>query len=275
MRSSVWSPPGCHPVGCGIKVYVDKNGKLDHIEGDENDPITQGRLCPRCLAMKDYVYNPHRVVYPMKRPHDKIGDADAWERCSWDEALDLIMDKWDEITGKYGRKTMAIHVGTGRDGMLSQDFQLSIFRTPNLAYTQSGYACYQPRMMASQMVLGVLYPELDYAGGLEGGYDDPQYQVPELMVIWGKAPLESNPDGFFGHSIIDLMKRGARLFIRRPARQLAEQPLRAAAARAQRHGRRPCHGLLQHHHQRGPLRRTTSSRSGPTASTSSRSASAS
>ncbi len=32
------------------------------------------------------------------------------------------------------------------------------------------------------------------------------------MVIWGKAPLESNPDGFFGHSIIDLMKRGARLF---------------------------------------------------------------
>lgn len=162
--------------------------------------------------MKDYVYNPHREVYPMKRPHDKIGDADAWERCSWDEALDLIMDKWDEITGKYGRKTMAIHVGTGRDGMLSQDFQLSIFRTPNLAYTQSGYACYQPRMMASQMVLGALYPELDYAGGLEGGYDDPQYQVPELMVIWGKAPLESNPDGFFGHSIIDLMKRGARLF---------------------------------------------------------------
>ena len=212
VRSSVWSPPGCHPVGCGIKVYVDKNGKLDHIEGDENDPITQGRLCPRCLAMKDYVYNPHREVYPMKRPHDKIGDADAWERCSWDEALDLIMDKWDEITGKYGRKTMAIHVGTGRDGMLSQDFQLSIFRTPNLAYTQSGYACYQPRMMASQMVLGALYPELDYAGGLEGGYDDPQYQVPELMVIWGKAPLESNPDGFFGHSIIDLMKRGARLF---------------------------------------------------------------
>ena len=26
-RSSVWSPPGCHPVGCGIKIYVDANGK--------------------------------------------------------------------------------------------------------------------------------------------------------------------------------------------------------------------------------------------------------
>lgn len=211
VRSSVWSPPGCHPVGCGIKVYVDKDGKLDHIEGDENDPITQGRLCPRCIALKDYVYNPSRVVYPMKRAHDKLGQADAWERCSWDEAITIIMDKWKVLTEEYGRKTMVIFVGTGRDGMLSQDLQLSIFRTPNLAYTQSGYACYQPRMTGSQMVLGALYPELDYAGGLEGGYDDPEYKVPELMVMWGKAPLESNPDGFFGHCIIDLMKRGAKL----------------------------------------------------------------
>ena len=212
VRSSVWSPPGCHPVGCGIKIYVDKEGRLDHIEGDENDPVTHGRLCPRCIALKDYVYNPARVVYPMKRDHSKLGQADAWERCTWDEALDLIMSNWKRLTEKYGRKTMMIHVGTGRDGMLSQDFQLSIFRTPNLAYTQSGYACYQPRMMASQMVLGALYPEIDYAGGLEGGYDDPQFVNPELIVLWGKAPLESNPDGMFGHAVIDLMKRGARLF---------------------------------------------------------------
>lgn len=30
-RSSVWSPPGCHPVGCGIKIYVDKDGRMDHL----------------------------------------------------------------------------------------------------------------------------------------------------------------------------------------------------------------------------------------------------
>lgn len=211
VRSSVWSPPGCHPVGCGIKLYVDKDGRLDHVEGDENDPVTNGRLCPRCLALKDYIYNPTRVVYPMKRAREDRGNGDAWERCSWDEALDLIMDNWKRLTAEYGRKTMAIFVGTGRDAMLSQDFQLSIFRTPNLAYTQSGYACYQPRMTASNMVLGALYPELDYAGGLEGGYDDPEYVVPELMIMWGKMPLASNPDGMFGHAVIDLMKRGAKL----------------------------------------------------------------
>lgn len=44
-----WSPPGCHPVGCGMHLYV-KDGKLVKVEGDENHPITQGRLCPRCFG---------------------------------------------------------------------------------------------------------------------------------------------------------------------------------------------------------------------------------
>ena len=67
VRTSMWSPPGCHPVGCGLKLYVDKDGRLDHVEGDENSPITKGRLCVRCLALKDYIFNPSRFVHPMKR----------------------------------------------------------------------------------------------------------------------------------------------------------------------------------------------------------------
>ena len=44
-RSCVWSPPGCHPVGCGLKLYTDESGRLVKVEGDENHPVTQGRLC--------------------------------------------------------------------------------------------------------------------------------------------------------------------------------------------------------------------------------------
>ena len=54
-RTSPWSPPGCHPVGCGLKLYVNDEGKLVRVEGDENNPVTQGRLCPRCIALKDNV----------------------------------------------------------------------------------------------------------------------------------------------------------------------------------------------------------------------------
>lgn len=212
VRTSMWSPPGCHPVGCGLKLYVDQDGRLDHVEGDENNPITRGRLCVRCLALKDYVYNPSRIIYPMKRDPKNRGQHDRWERITWDEAYALIKEKRDYFAATYGPECMAVFSGTGRSGgILVADMAQAVLGTPNACYTQSGYACYQPRSMSCSHVLGAYYPELDYAGGLEGTYDNPNYVVPEVVVMWGKEPLPSNGDGLFGHAVIDLMKRGAKL----------------------------------------------------------------
>ena len=35
--------------------------------------------------------------------------------------------------------------------------------------------------------------------------------VPEICVIWGNNPIVTNADGFLGHWIVDLMKRGTKL----------------------------------------------------------------
>ncbi|MCI2242486.1 molybdopterin-dependent oxidoreductase [Adlercreutzia faecimuris] len=212
VRTSMWSPPGCHPVGCGLKIYVNDEGVIDHVEGDENNPITKGRLCARCLALKDYVYNPSRVIYPMKRDPEFRGQHDKWERITWDEAFAIVKEKRDYFRDTYGAESMAVFSGTGRSGgILVSDMAQAVLGTPNACYTQSGYACYQPRSMSCSHVLGAYYPEMDYAGGLEGTYDNPAFIVPGVMVMWGKMPLASNGDGFFGHAVIDLMKRGAKL----------------------------------------------------------------
>lgn len=210
-RSSIWTPPGCHPVGCGLKLYVDDNGRLVKVEGDENHPVTQGRLCPRCIAMKDYVYNPSRIQHPLRRDPAYRGQADKWEEISWEEAYDLIESEYKRITGEYGRESMIIFVGTGREGGTLLPYATMTFCTPNFCYSQSGYACYTPRLAASSYITGIPYPELDYAAALPGRYDDPEYEVPEVIMLWGKEPLPSNPDGFFGHAVTDLMKRGSRL----------------------------------------------------------------
>jgi anaerobic selenocysteine-containing dehydrogenase len=211
VRTSMWSPPGCHPVGCGLKLYV-KDGVLDHVEGDENNPVTKGRLCPRCLALKDYVYNPSRVIYPMVRDPKDRGKSDKWERISWEEAFALIKEKRDYFRDTYGPECMAVFSGTGRSGgIMVSDMAQAVLGTPNACYTQSGYACYQPRSAACSHVLGAYYPEMDYAGGLKDTYDNPDFTVPEVIVVWGKEPLPSNGDGLWGHAVIDLMKRGAKL----------------------------------------------------------------
>ena len=44
---------GCHNLGCGLKVHV-RDGRLVKVEGDEENPISKGRLCVRCLTAKEY-----------------------------------------------------------------------------------------------------------------------------------------------------------------------------------------------------------------------------
>ena len=64
-RTNHWSPPGCHN-GCGVLLYVDKDGKLAHIEGDPLAPFNGGKLCMRCLDMVEAVNHPDRLKYPLQ-----------------------------------------------------------------------------------------------------------------------------------------------------------------------------------------------------------------
>jgi anaerobic selenocysteine-containing dehydrogenase len=211
VRTCAWSAPGCHPTGCGLKLHV-KDGKLVEVEGDENHHVSQGRLCVRCLTLPEYIYHPDRVIYPMKRARENRG-LNKWERISWDEALDIIEEKCNELQGKYGRETVAVFSGTGREATLYGPAMASaVFRTPYHVFAMSGQACYGPRNAVASSVYGSIgYPEVDYAAAMPGRYDDPDYTLSECIVLWGKNPLPSNPDGMFGHAIVDMIKRGSKL----------------------------------------------------------------
>lgn len=212
VRTCAWSPPGDHPVGCGMFITV-KDNKIVKVEGDPDHPITHGRLCPRCIALDEVVYHKDRLLSPMKRDRADRG-KDAWEKISWDEAYDLLEQKIREMQDKYGAESIFTLTGTGRESTLyAPVYGPAIMNTPNGAstYAFSGEACYGPRATITNYLLGAGVPEIDSAQYLPGGYDDPQFEVPKYILVWGKDPLYSNPDGFFGHSIVDLMKRGSKI----------------------------------------------------------------
>jgi formate dehydrogenase major subunit len=75
-------------VGCGQKAYV-KNGKITHVEGDPDSPISRGRLCPKGSATRTLSQIPlreYKVKY--RRPY-----ASAWEELDLDTAMDMIADR--------------------------------------------------------------------------------------------------------------------------------------------------------------------------------------
>jgi len=100
-------------VGCGQDVYV-RDGAVTHIEGDDDSPISRGKLCPKGSASLSLVTNPERVTKVRYRaPH-----AVEWSELSLDEAMDMIADRviatraatWEDADeqGRRLRSTLGI-----------------------------------------------------------------------------------------------------------------------------------------------------------------------
>jgi anaerobic selenocysteine-containing dehydrogenase len=217
VRVGGWSAgPGCHG-GCGVKLHI-KNGKLVKIEGDEDHPYLQGRLCPRALALTQYTYHPDRLRHPLKR----IGERgeDKWQRISWDEAFDICTDKMSTIRVKYGAESIVFGQGTGRDAGGPMLFLAYAYGSPNWTlYGLSGLACFTPRLAAMHTVSGdATFP--DAAQFFPKRYEDPDWQPPKVLVHWARGIQGSQcTDHYFsGHWVVDLMKRGTKLIVIDPRR---------------------------------------------------------
>jgi formate dehydrogenase major subunit len=75
-------------VGCGQRVY-SKDGRVTHIEGDPDSPISRGRLCPRGSSSLSLVTSPTRIDRVRYR---RPGGTD-WEDLDLDTAMDMIADR--------------------------------------------------------------------------------------------------------------------------------------------------------------------------------------
>ena len=86
----------CCTVNCGsscfLKVFT-KDGRLSRIETDSSPdtPHNLGnRACLRGRSMRQLVYAPDRIKYPMRRVKGAKRGEGRFERITWDEALDTI-----------------------------------------------------------------------------------------------------------------------------------------------------------------------------------------
>ena len=224
----------------------DLSGKVEKIEGDPLSPYNQGRLCMRCLDVQEMLYHPDRLLHPMKRDPKYRGQADKWERITWEEAYDLIDKKFTAIRDEYGGKSIIFASGTGRVTPPINARLGYALGSIQYSYFHSGNACYVPRVAAANTIQGC-YTVPDFSMQFPDRYDNPEWVAPKNIFVWGNNPLVPNADGNIGHWIVDCMKR-FQAGRRRPARDLARHqggPLAAAAPR-HRLDARACHGQVHH-----------------------------
>lgn len=78
-------------VSCGMLLYSKADvatgkQKVFHVEGDADNPVNRGTLCPKGSGVLDFINSKQRVTRPMYR---KPG-SDKFEPVSWDFAMERI-----------------------------------------------------------------------------------------------------------------------------------------------------------------------------------------
>ena len=100
---------------CGLLAYVDRETlEIKKFEGNPVHPGSRGRNCAKGPATHNQVYDPERILYPLKRVGER-GEG-KWQRISWDQALEEIAEKMRQSRAKR-RDGIMYHVGRpGEDG---------------------------------------------------------------------------------------------------------------------------------------------------------------
>ncbi len=98
-------PSICHfcSGGCGLLLHI-KDGKLVHLDGNPDNPINEGTLCPKAASLAQVAYSPDRPKTPLYR----APGSDKFEEITWEDAYDRIAKKIKEVRDKTFKETEEI-----------------------------------------------------------------------------------------------------------------------------------------------------------------------
>ena len=115
-------------VGCQLWLHV-KNDKVLRVTGVEDGLPNKGRLCAKGRFGYDFIYSEKRLTTPLIRRDGRFEEA------SWDEALDLISEKFRVVLSESGPDAVSgisCSRGTNEDNYQMQKLFRAVFKTNNI-----------------------------------------------------------------------------------------------------------------------------------------------
>jgi anaerobic selenocysteine-containing dehydrogenase len=86
-----------------------ENGRLVKLEGHPDSIRGRGKICSKGAAGINQLYDPDRILYPMKRA-GKRGSG-KWKRISWDEALTEVAGRLKKLRDDGHPEKFMFHYG--------------------------------------------------------------------------------------------------------------------------------------------------------------------
>jgi thiosulfate reductase/polysulfide reductase chain A len=126
-----------------------RDGVLWKIEGNPEDPLSRGRLCPRGTGGTGAHFDSDRLRAPLLRA--SVRGEETWTEVTWDEALSHVARRMRKIEAEHGPEAVALF-SHGIGGTFLRH-TLKAFGSPNSA-APSFAQCRGPRDVGFELTFG-------------------------------------------------------------------------------------------------------------------------
>ena len=187
-------------VGCQQLLHV-KDGRIIKVTGVEDGKPNQGRLCVKGRFGYDFIYAEDRIKTPLIRENGTLRKA------SWDEALDLVAEKFSQIIAEDGPDAIA-GVSCARsineDSYQMQKLFRSVLKTNNIDHCARTW--HAPTVAGLATSFG--------SGAMTNSFEE--FSRAKMFLVIGSNMTEAHPVA--STFLKNAVENGARLIVIDPRR---------------------------------------------------------
>ncbi|MEJ2590294.1 MAG: nitrate reductase catalytic subunit NapA [Candidatus Thiodiazotropha sp.] len=181
-----WDKAACRYCGTGCSVLMGvKDGKVVASQGDPDAPVNRGLNCIKGYFLPKILYGEDRLTQPLLRKTDgKFDKNGKFEPVSWDEAFDVMAEKWKAALKAKGPSAVGMF-GSGQwtvwEGFAASKLMKAGLRSNNL--DPNARHCMASAVGGFMRAFGIDEPM--------GCYDDLEHA--DVFVLWGANMAEMHP----------------------------------------------------------------------------------
>ncbi|MFT4769609.1 MAG: anaerobic selenocysteine-containing dehydrogenase [Glaciecola sp.] len=189
---------------CSLEVTV-QDDRLTAVRGGKANPFTRGKLCAKVVnSFPAQVHGDLRIKTPLLR-QDSLGGRN-FQAISWEQALEIIHDRFSHITERWGSEAIAPLSYGGPMGILAGgSMDKRFFHRLGATLVDSSTLC-----------AGTSSAAWDTVFGDAGGIDLEEIAQSRLIIVWGNNVTTCNLH--LTKIIRDACKQGAKLVVIDPKR---------------------------------------------------------
>jgi anaerobic selenocysteine-containing dehydrogenase len=188
-------PHDC-PSTCSLRVEVIDGRTIGRVHGAQTNRYTAGVICAKVARYAERIHHPDRLLHPLRRTGPK--GSGAFERISWEEALDIVARKFLEAEREFGSQAVWPYYYAGTMGYVMRD---GINRLRHVKRYSGQY---------STICTATAYTGFVAGTGRLAGPDPREMGVSDCIVIWGTNPVHTQVN-VMTHAARARKERGAKI----------------------------------------------------------------